>query len=164
MSTKRDDGVVKAVINCLDDPLQSMEVPFNPTSFKLGRKVNWAEQAPVLQPWTTIQFGNGASDTLQLTLLLDESESDRSVLKPIHRIYDLTMPMQVGEAVRPPCVVFSWENFDFQGVVQSVDFDVVLFDASGRPKRANVTLTLLGKAFAEIRSVRDFFGQVFSFL
>lgn len=158
------ERVTKARINCLDAPERSIEVPYNPTSFKLTRKLTWAEQAPVLQPWTTIQFGNGASDTLNLTLLLDETETDRSVLPLIRRFYDLTLPMQVGEAVRPPCVVFSWENFDFQGVVQTVDVDVLLFDSSGRPKRANLTLTLLGKSFTEVRSIREFFGQVFSFL
>lgn len=156
-------SIARARIDCLDDGDRSIEVPFNPTSFKLGRKVNWAEQAPALQPWTTLQYGNGGSDTLGVTLLLDESESDRSVLKPIRRFYELTLPMQVGEVIRPPCVIFAWENFEFQGVVQSVDFEVTLFDSAGRPKRANVSLALLGRAFSEARSVKDFFGQTFSF-
>ena len=39
--------------------------------------------------------------------------------------------------------------------------DVLLFDATGAPKRATVTLSLLGRAFAEASSADEFFTQTY---
>jgi hypothetical protein len=61
---------------------------------------------------------------------------------------------------RPPCVVFTWEELVFQGVVKSAKFEVNLFDAAGRPKRATVALQLLGRAFASPLDAGSFFGQL----
>lgn len=156
------DTVTHAEITCLDDSSLSVTVQFNPTSFKLGRRVTWAEQAAALQPWSTLQYGSGASDTLSVTLLLDESESDASVLPAVEGFYAFTMPLKVdSDVIRPPVLLFTWEEFRFLGVVQNLDVDVLLFDASGAPKRATVTLSLLGRAFAEASTADEFFTQTY---
>lgn len=156
------ESLTRAEITCLDDSSLSISVQFNPTTFKLGRRVTWAEQAAALQPWSTLQYGSGASDTLNVTLLLDESETDASVLPAVEAFYGLTMPLKIdSETIRPPVLLFTWEEFRFLGVAQSIDVDVLLFDATGAPKRATVSLTLLGRAFAEASSADEFFTQTY---
>lgn len=139
----------RAELVCDERPSMSIPVQFNPTNFKLNRKVNWAEQAPALQPHTLLQYGSGGSDTMQVSLLLDSSESSASVLPEIQRFYLLTLPtvMAPNQSSRPPLVSFSWQSFRFRGVVQSLDFEVLAFDEQGTPKRATVAVALLGEAF-----------------
>lgn len=156
------ESLTHAEISCLDDGSMSISVQFNPTSFKLGRRVTWAEQTAALQPWSTLQYGSGAADTLSVTLLLDESESDASVLPAVEGFYAFTLPLRIdAEIVRPPVLRFTWEEFRFLGVAQSLDVDVLLFDASGAPKRATVTLSFLGRAFAEASTADEFFTQTY---
>jgi hypothetical protein len=163
LSSLLGDSITKAELSCLDDDSLSITVQFNPTSFKLGRKVNWAEQKPALQPWGTLQYGNGACDTMQVSLLIDESETEDSVLPAIEGFYELTMPLEISSnVIRPPCVVFKWEEFKFQGVVSSLDVEILLFDDAGAAKRAMVTMSLLGRAFAEASSSDEFFSQTYS--
>ena len=160
MSSETSDGLVKAELSCLDDGSQSITMQFNPTSFKLGRSVKWSDQSVALQPWGTLQFSTGDSDTMSLSLVLDESESTASVLPAMEAYYGLTMPMKISaDVVRPPVVLFRWEEFRFLGVVRAIDADVTLFDATGCPKRAKLSLSLLGRAFAEASSSAEFFSQ-----
>lgn len=139
----------KAELVCEDKKNLSIVFQFNPTSFQLCRKVNWAEQSPALQPHTLLQYGNGGSDTLQVSLLLDSTESSASILPEIKRYYALTLPSFTPSngSMRPPLVCFTWQAFRFRGVVQSLDFEVLSFDGDGHPKRATVALALLGQAF-----------------
>ena len=163
LSSLLASSITKAELTCLDDSSLSITVPFNPTSFKLGRKVNWAEQKPALQPWGSLQYGNGSSDTMNVSLLLDESESDDSVLEDIQAFFELTMPLKISaDVIRPPAVVFEWDEFRFLGVISSLDVEVLLFDDGGAPRRAMVTLGLTGRAFAEASSSAEFFSQTYS--
>lgn len=150
----------KAELICEDKRSMSVVLQFNPTSFQLARKVNWAEQSPALQPYTLLQYGNGASDTLQVSLLLDTTESSESILPGIRKLYDLTLPtVSVASlSLRPPLVSFVWQAFRFSGVVQSMDFEVLTFDTEGHPKRATVALGLLGQAFPSSQNPFDFFS------
>ena len=148
----------------IDGKIVSFELPFNPTSFKLSRNVNWAEQAPAFQPYPNLTYGNGAADKLTFDLLLDETESKRSVLTNMRRLYSLTTPGLCGEVIRPPQTVFIWEAFLFQGVVSTLDFDVTLFDESGTPKRATVSVTMTGKALMDSKSAVSIFAPDSSFL
>ena len=156
------DALTHAELSCLDDMSMSIVVQFNPTSFKLGRRVSWAEQPAALQPWSTLQYGSGGSDNMQVTLLMDDSESVASVLPNMEGFYRFTLPIRVSaEVIRPPVLLFRWEEFRFLGVVQSIDIDVLLFDESGSPKRATVALSLIGRAFAAAVSADEFFTQTY---
>lgn len=158
------DSVKRATIQCLDTGLLSFDVPFNPTNFKLVRRNNWADLGAHGQPWGTLQYSHGSSDTLEMTLLLDTSEEEDSIQGWIRHFLALTYPMQVGSEegnARPACVVFSWDETRFQGVVQSLEIDVNLFASDGEPKRALVKVTLLGRALGDAMSAADFFGQTY---
>ena len=157
------EAISSARLLTIDGKIVSFELPFNPTSFKLSRNVSWAEQAPAFQPYTNLTFGNGAADKLTFDMLLDETESKRSVLTSMRRLYRLTTPGRWGEVIRPPETVFIWEAFIFQGVVSTLDFDVTLFDESGTPKRATVSVTMTGKALMDGKSASSIFGPDPSF-
>ena len=158
----------KAELYCLDKN-ESIEFQFNPTSFKFQRKVTWAEGKNAGQPWTNLSFSFGGNDSMDVSLLLDETEpgeleefNDKSVLDNIIKFHKLTMPLKItdgaDEIIRPPVVAFLWEQFQFQGVVQSMEVELLMFDQTGRPKRAKVTLKLMGKAMASAASAKDFFS------
>ncbi len=151
------------------DKSESIEFQFNPTSFRFQRKVTWASGKNAGQPWTNLSFSFGGNDTMDVSLLLDETEpdeyeltNDRSVLDNIINFHKLTMPLKItdgaDEIIRPPVVAFLWEQFQFQGVVTGFDVELLLFDSTGRPKRAKVTLQLMGKAMASASSAKDFFS------
>jgi Contractile injection system tube protein len=162
-----DTEPTKAQLYCLDKG-SSITFRFNPTTFKFTRKVDWTEGQTAAGPWTPLSFSHGSSDTLNVVLLLDETEpaeaggtNDASTLDDVIEFYKLTMPVKVTqgsqEIVRPPVVAFLWERFQFQGVITSLDVDLQLFDDTGRAKRATVTIDLLGRALAGASSTKDFF-------
>lgn len=148
----------------VDGRLLNFEFPFNPTTLKLTRSVTWSEQSPAFQPWPTLQYGHGGADKLDFDMLLDESESGRSILGQVRKLYKLTMPGLLGLSVRPPSVLFIWESFLFHGVVNNLTFDMNLFDSTGAPKRADVTVGLTGKAFLDVRAPLALFDQAFNFI
>lgn len=90
------------------------------------------------------------SSTLALLGMLDGT----SVIDEIAELIELTIPGKVEmtlrdktiEVVRPPFCAFVWADFQFFGGVQSVDSKVVLFNPFGIPKRAEVSITMLGMA------------------
>jgi Contractile injection system tube protein len=53
-------------------------------------------------------------------------------------------PGYTGE-LRPPVVVFIWEALVFAGVIDKLDVDLILFDATGAAKRAEINITLSGR-------------------
>ena len=146
----------KAVIRNLDGG-SPLTLPFNPSSFKLGRSVNWKEQTAASQAYPTLQFVNGGMDTMEVTFLLDSTETTTPILPLTQTIYGWTIPAVATG--RPPGLVFSWATFSFLGAVQSVGIDFLIFDATGAPKRAMVTLSLTGRSFAQGASSAMLFGQ-----
>lgn len=165
----RNSEPTKAQLFCLDQGDDSITFQFNPTSFQFSRKVTWAEGKNAGQPWTNLSFSFGGNDTLTVSLLVDANEpdtpdstNDASVLEDVIKYYKLTMPLKImdgeDEIVRPPVVAFLWEQFQFQGVVTSMDVELLLFDENGRATRATVDLSLMGKALSGASSAQEFFS------
>ena len=86
------------------------------------------------------------SSLASLAGMLDTS----SILSKLGSLYTLSIPHKISnggpESYRPPYVAFLWGDFQFFGAVQNIDTKVVLFDFGGIPKRAEVSLTMLGQA------------------
>ncbi len=52
---------------------------------------------------------------------------------------------------RPPVVVMRWgDAFVFSGVITSLGIEIVVFDADGNPRRAEVTVNMKGRAMADL--------------
>lgn len=145
--------------------LAPFEVLFNPTSYSISKGVTWSPQgAPSTDlksssPRTKrelnaplLTFGGGDSRRLTLRLFFDVTEPVGG--KPVadvrdltNRFVDLTRIERLGKVLRPPVCELTWgaitppnSDFPFTGVVTSLDQDFVLFDASGRPLRAFLTV------------------------
>jgi hypothetical protein len=164
-------GPVKAQLYCVDDPDLTVDLTFNPTSLRLDRSSHMQNNAG--DAYKSFETGRaGANDTLSFTTWLDASQPSAaimlavslnfytanvagqkaSVLDDMKAIHALSVPREVTDSdpagmVRPPVLLFLWEEFKFTGVIQSLSMDVKLFDALGAPRRASVDITMEGRAF-----------------
>lgn len=178
---------VKAVLYCLDNPSMSVSLQFNPSSFRLQRRPGWEAGGgggggTLYAPWKGLQFSGGHNDSLSFKTLLDESEertqkglstdfaakkntkrNEKSVLDPMKKLYALTMPLKITDKeIRPPVVAFIWEQFEFYGVITDLQAETTLFDYTGQPKRAELTITLEGQALTKASSADDVLNVKFT--
>lgn len=136
----------------------------NPTDLTIKRNAKWDTQCPASADGGAVRpiykYLSG-DDTLTFTFTLDTSESPNDLSDELEVLYDLSCPTQTEQDkyTRPPIVYFSWGNFSFQGIVQDVDMKVTLFSPKGHMKRASVTLTMKGDAFAKEERVADEFME-----
>jgi hypothetical protein len=71
----------------------------------------------------------------------------KDVVDQIEQLYKLTLHQKIAEKViRPPMLTFKWgSKFIFTGVLTSVKFKILQFDASGRATRAEVDCEMEGR-------------------
>lgn len=97
-----------------------------------------------------------------ISILLPTEENTTSVLARLENLWELTKPIKPdghtddSYDVRPPVVAFVWEAFVFLGAVTSLDADILVVDETGRPKRAEVDISMKGRAFAGKTTLADF--------
>lgn len=157
-------GGSKAEIQGIDASSVKIAFPFNPSEFKLQRAVNWSDDPTMEQAYGLLHFSNGQSDKLSMSFLLDTSEASGDISAAVNQLYELSLPYKISDVLkRPTLIQFTWAKFKFLGVVSSVDFDYLLFDPSGAPKRATVSLQLTGRYASSKAKVSDkpddFFSQ-----
>lgn len=117
-----------------------IEVLFNPTEYSITRNVSYAEIAiPGLQ-MPLLQFVRGETQTLEIELFLDRSDSRESIADDLDQLRALARID--SELHAPPVVRFSWSQTEFTGVIASFRERFQLFDESGAVQRARVTLTI----------------------
>ena len=164
-------GPVKAQLYCVDDPDLTVDLKFNPSSLRLDRASQMTNNPGDV--YKSFETGRaGANDTLTFSTWLDASQppaavmlavslnpytanvigQKTSILKDMKALHALSIPREVPDStpaglVRPPVLLFLWEEFKFTGIIQSLSMDVKLFDALGAPRRASVDITMEGRAF-----------------
>jgi Contractile injection system tube protein len=70
----------------------------------------------------------------------------KSVVTNIEALYQLTLPVKFEDTeIRPPVLSFKWGDFEFTGVMASVDFEILQFDMLGKAKRAKVKCRMKGR-------------------
>ena len=89
--------------------------------------------------------------------------NEESVLPDLQKLYRLTAPIEPANfsttlQVRPPVVAFVWEAFEFMGAITNLEVSFKLMDATGKPKRATVAITIQGRAFSGGVTLEDFEG------
>ena len=131
-------ALVKARIENRSAPDRpAVEVLFNPSEYGIDRGANYAEMAvPGLQ-LPLLQFVRGESQTLNLELFLDCSDTRTSVEA---KLRDLRSFVEVHESLHsPPVCAFVWGELVFEGVVSSLRERFTLFAEDGKAQRARVT-------------------------
>lgn len=136
-----------------DRNLSEVVALFNPTSYSISKNVKYQEHGRNDLNAPLLSFGGGGSRTLSLKLFFDVTESPRvggfrvnDVRELTNKLVDLTRISR--NSLRPPvCRVF-WgssrfanSDFPFTGVVSSLQQEFTLFDSSGTPLRADVSVS-----------------------
>ena len=144
--------------------------------FGHGGITRWFDVKKSSGVYGKLSSSGGQNDTLGMTVMFDTSESDsrlkglgispifadllpsysKSVLDLIQPLYELTKPILMGDpnplkapVERPPIVVFLWDQLRFSGAITSFGAEVSAFDKVGVARRAEVRLTLTGRAFMQ---------------
>ncbi|HLU50215.1 MAG TPA: hypothetical protein VK116_19095 [Planctomycetota bacterium] len=123
--------------------LERLDVLWNPERFAHRKRSRLARSGVPGSSLDVIDGLDGGEEELTTDLLLDASRAP-------HRDTDLVGWVEIlsswmdpvpGED-RPPRVLFAWGAFRFRGILSSLDQLWVRFDASGRPLRGWLRLTL----------------------
>ena len=119
---------------------KQIELKFNPTEYVVSKQ-NTFQEVPI--PGLNappIQFVRGGSEKLTFDAMLDTSDdmSDvRKLVKPLRKLLAIS-----PEVHAPPVVKFKWEEFEFQGVIESMNITYTLFAEAGYPVRAKCAFAL----------------------
>jgi nucleoid-associated protein YgaU len=128
----------KAVITPKDgDPIQ---VLFNPTQYSLEKSNQIAEVGIPGLGSPILQYVRGNTRTLALELFFDTYEQREDVSHYTNKIYRL-LGIESQSHV-PPICRFTWGEFNFDCVVQSVGGQFTLFLGDGTPVRATLNVSL----------------------
>jgi len=165
---------IKAKLVCLEVSDLELEFPYNPKEFTISRNSGFTAKNKGGGPWGGITWECAKPDELKFDVVLDVTEPDlglagmaalmlpisslasmvgmadtTSVIDDIMVLHDMTIPrwIEKDKYKRPPFCAFLWGDFQFFGGVQSVESKAVLFDFRGIPKRAEVSIAMLGQAF-----------------
>lgn len=146
-------ALTPAKIQNMSSGKPAVDVKFNPSEYSISRNMSYAEiQVPGLTT-PLLQFVRGEAQTLSLELFLDASDRPNAgKQKPNQNDAPLGIENDLGtlrELVTidkslhaPPVVQFVWGTQSFQGVVTNYTEKFVLFDPTGSPLRARVSLQL----------------------
>jgi nucleoid-associated protein YgaU len=151
----------KAAITVLDGSRkgQAISVLFNPTEYSFDRSNSYkATPVPGLGA-PLLQFVNGESDQLSMSLFLDDYTDPRGPtsmqmmeVDPLGtRLRDLTQLLEIDRDLHaPPPVRFSWGKFEFDAVIERIGRKVTMFHPDGSPARVTLSVN-----FKEYRTLRQ---------
>jgi len=135
----------------------SIAVAFNPTTYSISKSLSWNGPPDRRTNAPTLTFGGGNSRQLALELFFDSTEMtgpERDVRRQTDRIVRLTRILRHLDNPRPPICKLDWggksEDFPFVGIVNSLEQQFLLFDATGQPLRATLKV-----AFQEFLVLSD---------
>lgn len=124
---------------------KSVEAMINPKEIAFSKGVEWAPQGAAGLDFPDLQFTKGKAITLSLELMFDKYESDGDVRPETNTL--VSFAMRDENLHRPPTVtvmaagpLFGGDNF--VGVVNTVKVRYTMFNVSGTPVRAVVTLDM----------------------
>ncbi|NOS89430.1 MAG: LysM peptidoglycan-binding domain-containing protein [Methylococcaceae bacterium] len=125
---------------------------FNPDKLVFSKTANWRKQNAKQRDCPELQFSNAEPRTLHLELLFDTYDPDDPALKDqdvrtkyTDKIFHLTTVEKHGELHRPPVCRLSWGSAGciFQGVLQQLEQQFILFAENGTPVRAKLSCTFM---------------------
>ena len=126
---------------------------FNPDKLVFNKTVSWKRQGAAQRDVPELQFTNAQPRTLKIDLIFDTYDTEKidkeDVRQYTNKILHLTTVEEHGDKHRPPVCRLSWGRVGvfFQGVLESLQQQFILFVANGTPVRAK-----LGCTFKEWRT------------
>lgn len=146
-------GLKKANIEIKkENSSQTVECHFNPSEYSITNTAKYDEKN--LAPQNTLAFLSAELRTLSVTLYFSSADNVTlygtamlGSLVGCDAVTDVTQKIVSalyisGSDHRPPLVSFVWGNLDFQGFLTSVTEHYTMFDASGKPIRCKLDITI----------------------
>lgn len=119
---------------------ESIECAFNPSEYRLDKRVNYGELKATGSGASIVQFVDGEAETLSMELLF-ESDDGGDVRTQYTDHIDALLSVD-GELHAPPVCRFVWgEGIDFTAVLEHASKRFTKFRSSGVPVRARVDVT-----------------------
>jgi hypothetical protein len=134
-----------------------LEVQFNPTEYTLTKGAQIAEIGVYGIDSPILQFVRGQNEKLNLDLFFDTTTASTNtnwdasgpdVRRLTGPFYQLVKIQPKTHA--PPRILFVWGSLKFKAIVESVTQKFTLFNSSGIPLRATLTV-----AFREYKSLEE---------
>lgn len=143
--------LARASIETVEGTSLSVDFQFNPKQIGFTRNSAWSP-GPQSQhaDYPSLTVPSSALDSLEISnILFDESELwlfGPKVVDTVNTLYQMTLVQaSLGTQPRPPRVSLKWKDFQFYGGLNKVGANYTLFDSSGSPIRAEVSLSLTGQ-------------------
>lgn len=126
------------------DPPNEISFMFNPTDYKLTRSVGLNNENNVAWVGGIPEFLGTGPLILTMELLFDEFHSAKGDVTPkVDKLFAWQLPDASGS---PPLVMLEWGTNPtlkgFQGVIKDVGASYTLFNKSGTPIQATVSITI----------------------
>jgi len=135
---------------------------FNPSEITLKKDATENEAAQVGHNIPTVTFSQGTPMSLTLNLVFDNTTSikQENIRKTTDKLWkfvrtDPQLENTTTHISRPPTVTFTWEAFEFVGVVTTMSHSYTFFSELGIPLRAKVAVTLKQMEDAELKAAED---------
>lgn len=144
-----------------DDQNTIFFVQFNPKEFKLDESATWKDSQEFHVDKPLLEFDKGKPSQLSFELIFDTTDSGDDVrtewTSKLAAFLAVTEepkePKKPG--TRPPHCTFVWGGFTFEGVIESISSNFLMFSSDGTPLRAKLAVKMkersedLGKGTAK---------------
>ena len=120
---------------------------FNPAQLSFTRVVNWRSQGAAHRDTPELQYTGAEARKFTIDLLFDTFDTPQAekqdVRKITSRILHLTTIEEHGDKHRPPICQLKWgaAGILFEGVLEQIDQQFILFAENGMPVRAKLRCT-----------------------
>lgn len=146
------------------DLVDTFEAMFNPESFSQtfglsyqtrqgintsGRAANYVLSEPASLSLKLILDGTGVNEIGIISLFRTETVSDR-----IKKFLELTADMN-GSTHQPNFLLVEWGDLNFSCRLSTVEINYTTFDRSGKPLRAELSLSLTADETDQLRNARE---------
>ena len=127
----------------------SLTAQFNPKELSVDKSVSWTNAKGPATEDPEQEFKEPQSRTLNTTLYFDTYETKGDVnAEYVSKLEKLvTIVKGLG---RPPLVTFTWGNFTFQGVVESLTQKYTMFLSNGTRCRCEVGFKMKSASAAKV--------------
>jgi len=138
-----DAELQRAHLEIVDPKTDPNLIPlrFNPAEYRLKKAQTFAEIAIPGLTTPPLQWVRGGTETLSFDALLDTTHTledvDDAYVTALRGLLDPDPKLHA-----PPIVAFVWGRRTFKGVLDGLDIAYQLFDQSGLPLRAKLSITL----------------------
>lgn len=143
-------GLKKAVLKVYrESETEEIICMFNPGQYRISESTGYAEKKELSKSAVTPQYVGGITSSMSFTLYYDTTENmgqladevkKQSVMSYVAGIDSL---LQVeGDQHKPPEVEFVWGDFNYRGVLSSLNKEFTYFDVDGKPLRVKMELTI----------------------